>query len=141
MNVGNCTLVMVSLATCAVLVTSPVFDLAFGQIRGRGQSAQGGKDRGTVPPGRGQSAAQGIVNRQVPRAYQEPAFARGYEDGHARGLADGRTRDLYDPAGSPEYRNGNEGYSPSYGSRDAYRSNYRAGFRQGYEDGYRSVTR
>jgi hypothetical protein len=140
MNVGNCTLVIISLATCAVLLTSPVFDLAFGQNRGRGQPAQG-KDRGPLPSGRGQSAAQGIVNRLVPRAYQEPAFARGYRDGHQLGLADGRTRELYDPASNAEYRNGDEGYTPSYGSREAYKNNYRAGFRQGYEDGYRSVTR
>ena len=141
MNVRNCTLAVLSLATCAVLVTSPEFDLAFGQNRGRGQPAQGGKEGGMVPPGRGQSAAQGLVNRLVPRAYQERAFARGYEDGHQRGLADGRRRDCTTPPAAPSTRSGDEGYSPSYGSRNAYKSNYRAGFRQGYEDGYRLVTR
>jgi hypothetical protein len=77
----------------------------------------------------------------MPRGYQEPAFARGYQDGHQRGLADGKARQRYDPADSSDYRNGDQGYVSSYGSRDAYRSNYRAGFRQGYEEGYREATR
>ena len=82
-----------------------------------------------------------VVKRQAPRRHQEPAYARGYADGHARGLNDGRNNDRYDPVGSREYRNGDEGYHAGYGSRDAYRTNYRAGFRQGYEDGYRDGTR
>jgi len=76
----------------------------------------------------------------MPRGYQEPAFARGYEEGRQRGLADGKSRQRYDPADSLDYRNADQGYSNSYGSRDAYRSNYRAGFRQGYEEGYRAAT-
>ena len=92
--------------------------------------------------GRGRGARQGVfASRQVPRGFEEPAFARGHSDGYQDGLADGRRRDRYDPAGSRRYRDGDQGYVASYGSRDAYRDNYRAGFRQGYEAGYREGTR
>jgi hypothetical protein len=76
--------------------------------------------------------------RAVPKKFEEPAFARGYEAGRTRGLADARDGARYDPVASREYRDGDRGYVASYGSRDAYKSNYRAGFRQGYEDGYRN---
>jgi len=87
------------------------------------------------------AAQPGIVSGQAPRRQQETAYARGYADGYRRGLADGRRGDRYDPAESREYRGGEDGYTDSYGSRDAYRTNYRAGFRRGYEDGYRDGTR
>ncbi|MGH9253398.1 MAG: hypothetical protein ACRD3C_02385 [Vicinamibacterales bacterium] len=138
---------LITLVTCAVFVAPPVSDLAYGQGRGRGQAAAQGRGRArtAAPEGRGtgQPAAirQGVFNRQMPRGYEEPAFARGYVDGYQRGLADGKARQRYDPAESRDYRNGDQGYSTAYGSRDAYRSNYRAGFRQGYEEGYRETTR
>jgi len=110
------------------LVTPSIADSAAAQGRARG--------RLQAPPVR-----QGIVGRQVPRRHQEPAFARGYENGYARGLVDGRRRSRYDPVDSHDYRDADTGYSASYGARDAYKNNYRAGFRQGYEDGYRDVTR
>jgi flagellar biosynthesis/type III secretory pathway protein FliH len=67
----------------------------------------------------------------------EPAFARGYADGYRQGANDGKRHERYDPVGSRDYRNADQGYAGSYGSRDAYKNNYRAGFRQGYDDGYR----
>ena len=67
----------------------------------------------------------------------EPAFARGYADGYRAGANDSKRGEGYDPVDSREYRAADQGYSASYGSRDAYKNNYRAGFRQGYEDGYR----
>jgi hypothetical protein len=101
------------------------------------------------PPGRGQRAWSldgrrgGREDRpgRLPRGYQEPAFERGYTDGYAKGIADGRDRDGYDPVRHKDYRQADQGYFASYGSRDAYRNNYRAGFRQGYEEGYRRTTR
>jgi hypothetical protein len=69
--------------------------------------------------------------------YQEPAYARGYSDGYRQGTDDGRDRDRYDPVGHRDYRDADQGYYRSYGSRDAYRNNYRAGYREGYEEGYR----
>jgi hypothetical protein len=74
---------------------------------------------------------------QRPGGYQEPAYARGYSDGYRQGGDDGRDRDRYDPVGRRDYRDADNGYYGSYGSRDAYRNNYRAGFREGYEEGYR----
>ena len=78
------------------------------------------------------------ATRRMPGSNQEPAFARGYADGYEEGLRDFRGRDRYDPVGTRDYRNADQGYYGSYGSRDAYKNNYRAGFRQGYEEGYRS---
>jgi flagellar biosynthesis/type III secretory pathway protein FliH len=78
---------------------------------------------------------------RVPRgSLQEPALARGYADGFARGVTDGRDGGRYDPVGHREYRDADQGYNASYGSREAYKNNYRTGFRQGYEEGYRDGT-
>lgn len=135
----------IALATCAIFVALAPTDAAFAQNRRRGQSEAQGRGRGqaVAPQGRGTArpVRQGALNRQMPRGYQEPAFARGYADGNQRGRADGKSRERYDPADSADYRSGDQGYTLSYGSREAYRSNYRAGFRQGYEEGYREATR
>ena len=79
--------------------------------------------------------------QRAPRAYQEPAFAAGFDSGFKHGLSDGAQGDRYDPVRHVEYRDAEQGYKNSYGPRDAYRNNYRAGFRQGYEEGYRDGTR
>jgi len=78
---------------------------------------------------------------RVLRGYQDPAFSRGYSDGWEQGAKDLRGRDRYDPARHGDYRDGDQGYNKSYGSKDSYKNNYRAGFRQGYEEGYRNGTR
>jgi len=82
-----------------------------------------------------------VFSPLLQRGGQEPAYARGYAAGYQRGVADARRGDRYDPANSREYRDADQGYSDSYGSREAYRNNYRAGFRKGYDDGYRNQTR
>lgn len=102
----------------------------YDSVRGSSYRQYGGNDR------RDTSSA-----RRLPGGYQEPAFARGYADGYEEGVNDARGRDSYDPVGSRDYRDGDQGYYGSYGSRDAYKNNYRAGFRQGYEDGYRGGRR
>jgi hypothetical protein len=102
-------------------------------------SAQWGGRRGGI--GRGPVLGRGPVVRQLPRSYREPAAARGYADGYEEGMRDARDRDRYDPVGSRDYRNADEGYYRDYGSRDAYRNNYRTGFRQGYDEGYRAGRR
>ena len=89
----------------------------------------------------GRISGRGPAVRQPPRAYREPAAARGYADGYEEGVRDGRGDDRYDPVGSRDYRNADEGYYRDYGSRDAYRNNYRTGFRQGYDEGYRDGRR
>ena len=79
--------------------------------------------------------------RRTPRVSQEPAFARGYADGYDKGLADSRGRERYDPVRHKDYKEADQGYVGTYGTKDAYRNNYRAGFRQGYDDGYRDSTK
>jgi len=100
-------------------------DAGYQRGNGNGNGNYGRDDRG---PGR-------------LRGYQEPAFARGYSDGWEKGLDDGRDRDRYDPTRQGDYRDADNGYSRSYGSKDAYKNNYRSGFRQGYENGYRDANR
>jgi flagellar biosynthesis/type III secretory pathway protein FliH len=86
-----------------------------------------------------QPRADDAPGRRLAAGLHEPAYARGYDDGFQEGRQDARHRDRYDPVGTRDYRNGDQGYSSDYGSRDSYKNNYRAGFRQGYEHGYRSV--
>ena len=74
------------------------------------------------------------------RAYEEPAFARGYSDGFKHAQEDRRERRRYDPVGHRDYREADQGFSRSYGTIEAYRNNYRAGFRAGYDAGYRDDT-
>jgi hypothetical protein len=92
--------------------------------QGRGRAV--GRSGGT-PPG-------------IARGYQEPAFARGYADGFRDAQQDRRDRGRYDPVGHRAYREADQGFSRTYGSRDAYKDNYRAGFRAGYDAGYRDDT-
>jgi hypothetical protein len=73
------------------------------------------------------------------RGYQDPAYARGYSDGWDKGLEDGRDRDRYDPVRHGDYKDADNGYDRTYGSKDAYKNNYRSGFRQGYEAAYRDT--
>lgn len=101
-----------------------------------------GRGRGRPAPRKVEGANRdtprwSLPGRAIPQRYEEPAFARGFEAGRERGRADASKGERYDPVASREYRDGDPGYSASYGSRDAYKSNYRAGFRQGYEEGYR----
>ena len=117
------------LLTTACLVAVPMSGALDAQGRGRGADRSRALKR-EAPP-----------QRQLPRSQQEPAFARGYDDGYQDGAADGRQGLRYDPADSRQYRDGDGGYVDAYGTRDAYRNNYRAGFRQGYEAGYRGATR
>ena len=103
------------------------------EAQGRGKPAPSKVEGSTREPSRLNLSGRGTAKK-----FEEPAFARGYEAGKARGLAHAKDGERYDPVASQEYRDGDRGYTASYGSRDAYKSNYRAGFRQGYEDGYRN---
>ena len=66
-----------------------------------------------------------------------PAAQRGFEDGYRDGRNDARDGDRYEPLRKKKYRNGDEGYSGRYGSREQYRIEYRQAFRDGYDRGYR----
>ena len=132
---------------------SPALVDAQGRARGpEGSALQNGDDEGyreagydriyvltAQRGGRGAHANRNLVLRGN-RAGIDP-YATGYERGFEKGVEDGRDGDRYDPVRHRNYRDGDEGYSDTYGSRDAYRNNYRAGFRQGYEEGYRQGSR
>jgi len=96
------------------------------QERGRGL----GLGRFGEPPPGAPAVAAG-------RAYQEPAYARGYADGYRHAQDDRADRRSYDPVAHRDYREADQGFNRSYGSREAYKTNYRAGFRAGYDAGYR----
>lgn len=126
--------------TCGALISPAVVDA---QGRAKRSSDGIGSDPTYVIAsqnvGRGTRATPNLVHRSD-RAGVDP-YATGYERGHEKGVEDGRNGDRYDPLRHRSYRDGDEGYSSDYGSRDAYRNNYRAGFRQGYEEGYRQGSR
>jgi hypothetical protein len=124
----------------ALLMLAAVPATAGAQPRGwhRGREVRVIQVRPAPPRGVGRGRA---LAGPVPRAYGEPATARGYADGYQAGRRDARDGDRYDPVGNRSYRNGDPGYSRDYGSRDAYKNNYRNGFRQGYDAGYRDGRR
>lgn len=74
------------------------------------------------------------------RVYQEPAYARGYADGYRLAQKDRSDGRGYDPVAHRDYRDADQGFYRSYGSREAYKDNYRAGFRAGYDAGYREAS-
>ena len=113
------TLLVVSLA----LVTTAVPADAQGRGRGFGRF-------GAPAP-----AAPGIAAGRA--SQEEPAYARGYADGYRYAQQDRSDRRGYDPVAHRDYRDADQGFYRSYGSRDAYKDNYRAGFRAGYDAGYR----
>ena len=91
--------------------------------------------------GRGRAIGRsGATPPGLARVNQEPAYARGYADGFRHAQDDRNDHRRYDPVGHRDYRDADQGFSSSYGSRDAYRDNYRAGFRAGYDAGYRDGT-
>jgi len=72
------------------------------------------------------------------RDWQARAYRNGVEEGREEGRNDavhGRTSD-YDR--HREFRNADQGYSHSDGSREEYREAFRRGFRVGYNDAYRA---
>ena len=77
--------------------------------------------RRVAPPTYRERNAPGVFGpQQRSGGYQEPAYARGYSDGYGSG-ARGRGSRPHDPAGQRAYRDADQGYCRSHGSRDAYR--------------------
>jgi hypothetical protein len=109
----------ISVLISVIVVAAPIAADAQGRGRGFGRF-------GAVP--------------LVGRAYEEPAYARGYADGFRNAQEDRKARRRYDPVAHREYRDADQGFSRSYGTVEAYRNNYRAGFRAGYDAGYRDDT-
>ncbi|HET8646349.1 MAG TPA: hypothetical protein VFO85_12720 [Vicinamibacteria bacterium] len=59
-------------------------------------------------------------------------FDRGFRDGTKQGQKDASRRRGFKPGRHDDYRDGDEGYRSSYGSRREYTSGYRRGFEEGY---------
>src|SRR5262245_6126854 len=74
-----------------------------------------------------------------PRAVDQQAYSRGYDDGRERGENDARRNRPFDYSRYNEYRNADAGYRG--GDRNSYRSLFRQGFVTGYNDGYRRYNR
>jgi hypothetical protein len=113
----------------SVLVVAFTLVIAAAPADAQGRGRGPGRFFAPVPPG-------------VPlgRAYQEPAYARGYADGFRHAQQDRDDRRGYDPVAHRDYREADQGFYRSYGSREAYKNNYRAGFRAGYDAGYRDTS-
>lgn len=63
-------------------------------------------------------------------------FERGYRDGIKQGEKDASKRRTFDPRRHDDYRDGDEGYRSSYGSRRDYSNGYRRGFEEGYRGAF-----
>jgi opacity protein-like surface antigen len=76
---------------------------------------------------------------QDPRRAQV-ATQYGYDEGYRQGLRvgedHGRRGQQFNFGVAIEYRQGDYGWRPSYGSRDQYRADFRLGFERGYRLGY-----
>jgi hypothetical protein len=145
-----CTLLLLPVLLACGLLASPATaqTLVLAQEGGRRGGGHGVERPAPEPPivepapRTGNRALLRLWRPQERRGkFQEPAFARGYDDGYMRGRDDSKDHDRYDPVGDRDYRRGDLGYERDYGSRDAYKNNYRAGFRQGYDEGYKDATR
>lgn len=62
------------------------------------------------------------------------AQQNGYNDGLRKGEEDARERHN-NPTGTSEYKHATNGYSSSYGNKDAYKQAYRQAFLQGFDEG------
>jgi hypothetical protein len=94
--------------------------------------AQGRRNYPTYP---GYPDSRGGIYRG---GYNDPAYARGYDEGYREGLESARDGDRYDVRRERLYRDGDRGYDRRYGSRNEWRRSYRDGFSVGYDEGYRS---
>lgn len=76
-------------------------------------------------------AQQNWDSRPVGVGYDE-----GYRNGERIGQDHGRRGQAFNFSIAFEYRQGDLGYRPGYGSRDRYRTEFRRGFEIGYRAGY-----
>lgn len=111
------------------LVLTLLFTTACGSTYAQGRRNSPNHPHYPSSPGRG----------GVSRGYQDPAYARGVEDGYRRGLEAAHDGDRYDVRRENLYRNAEHGYDRRYGSRNEWRQVYRDGFTRGYDQGYREA--
>ncbi len=61
---------------------------------------------------------------------------QGYRDGLDKGSEHRRKDKRYNPEGTDQFKDADNGYHREYGSKDAYKQAYRDGFRRGYDVGF-----
>ncbi|HEY3579156.1 MAG TPA: hypothetical protein VGK82_01390 [Pyrinomonadaceae bacterium] len=66
----------------------------------------------------------------------ENARQQGYSYGMNVGAADAQRGQSFNPQRSHYWKDGDAGYSSSYGNRGQYRQIFRSAFEQGYREGY-----
>jgi hypothetical protein len=75
-----------------------------------------------------------------PPVYSQPSSQSGYNEGYQRGQRAGdddrRRRRSFNFSDASDFRRGDLGYRPQYGSRDRYRVDFRLGFEAGYRASY-----
>ncbi len=90
-------------------------------------------------------AAMLAVPATTASAGQDPRRAQvatpsGYDEGYRQGMRvgedHGRRGLSFNFGVSVEYRNGDYGWRPEYGSHDRYRTDFRVGFERGYRESY-----
>src|SRR5215203_258698 len=64
------------------------------------------------------------------------AYDNGFREGVEEGDKDGRSRDRFYYEDEGDWKDGDKGYSRSYGDKNLYRQTFRAGFADGYSQGY-----
>ncbi|MEO5897619.1 MAG: hypothetical protein ABIS06_18160 [Vicinamibacterales bacterium] len=69
------------------------------------------------------------------------AYDNGFREGIEEGEKDIRARDRFYYEDEGDFKNGDKGYSRSYGDKNIYRQTFRDGFADGYSEGYRRASR
>jgi hypothetical protein len=108
------------------------YDVGFRQYANNGQYGNNGPYYGRDDE-YGTYGGYGGYGNDAYRVAQD----QGYRDGYEHGAQHGRDGKRFDPEGTRQYKNADNGYRSEYGNKDAYRQAYRDSFRRGYEEGYR----
>lgn len=66
----------------------------------------------------------------------QAGYREGFAQGERAGFEDARRNDPFRFTDEDDYRRGDVGYRPTFGSREAYRNDFRYGFEAGYRQGY-----
>jgi hypothetical protein len=88
------------------------------------------------PSGGNRAPSRDDVYGANPPSATDMAFDAGYREGVTLGQQDRGRNARSNIQSSAAYKNGDLGYRPGYGDRNAYRLQFRDGVQRGYEDGY-----
>lgn len=108
------------------------YDIGFRQYSNNGRVSRRNDDPyyGRNDGGYGRDDGYGGYGRNdIYRVAQD----QGYRDGLDHGASHGRDGKRFDPEGTRQYRNADQGYRSEYGNKEEYKQVYRESFRRGYE--------